>query len=45
VFYLGPSQGDSLIAGGPKLYEYAIYGKSSRCNGDVGVVAGFRMEF
>ncbi len=45
VYYLGPSQGDTLNMGATKLYEYAIYGKSAACTGEVGVVAGYRQRF
>lgn len=45
VVYEGLSSGSSLSMDSTiKIWQYSIYGKSNLCNGELGVVAGFRRE-
>lgn len=45
VVYEGLSTGSSLSMDSTiKIWQYSIYGKSNVCNGELGVVAGFRRE-
>lgn len=45
VVFEGLAPGASLSMGGSQLWQYGVYGKSQLCEGEVGVVAGFRKRF
>lgn len=45
VVFEGIAPGASLSMGGSHLWQYGVYGKSKLCDGEVGVVAGFRKRF
>lgn len=46
VVFEGATQGSSLTMGSQaQIWQYAVYGKSNICNGEIGVVAGYRRQF
>lgn len=45
VVFEGIAPGGSLTMTSTQMWQYGVYGKSERCDGDVGVVAGYRRRF
>lgn len=45
VVFEGIAPGASMSMGGSHLWQYGVYGKSQLCDGEVGVVAGFRKRY
>lgn len=45
VVFEGEAPGSSLTMGGPTMWQYAVYGRSDICGGEIGVLAGYRRQF
>lgn len=45
VVFEGVAPGSSLSMTETQMWQYSVYGKSDICNGEIGVVAGYRRRF